>query len=625
MIYKKISQILKPGILMYALVMLGLNMYAQDPCLEHDDCIDAFDFGTIPTDDWSLRQWGCNLYASPDTLISSCLMGDYPTVWYKFKTDGSANLLTVILRSGDFNMPVISVFKSENENCTDLEQVLLTNSNLPCVIGSHGRVQVIGTSIEAGTTYYLAVSSYQSIGGWFNFRLGAFSDGLYCVEDRSIQIIERENGGPLEGPFDPDETISICFNVNRFSAANNGCQWFQGIVPVFGNGWDPSSFDSLGQPLNATINGEQFGVPGNGLYTTGNYDATWNWFDSVDYHVTNIDFSIDDFDDNGRMDMCNSRYDNDCPVMGVHEGCCRPCWADTLGSILPPGWFAYGINGSCPDPGPPVRLDWGDGNTCGGGMGPWQFCFDLITRDITDCGADSTTRDLSLGFHTFADGETGAWTGSPSICTYDAPLNLTLESSCGRTTTLDPEILAPLNSGDTLFYLIEEPDILDWEWNISPFWAVPYLQNTGPNGFSISAPLVNESVETIDVTGIFIGHYEPNFAGSNDRLVKKIKFKLHNALTNSEEVNTTPVTDLYRLKVYPIPVTDAAMLEWHFELHGKAVVTIFDARGKRISEKTVFPDDGQRTQIDTDEWTSGVYFVRFGNGEFQSTTKMVKK
>ena len=57
--------------------------------------------------------------------------------------------------------------------------------------------------------------------------------------------------------------------------------------------------------------------------------------------------TITDLDNNGRIDMCNSVYETECPQMGVDGACCNPCWGDTLGDILPGGWFAYGINGTC--------------------------------------------------------------------------------------------------------------------------------------------------------------------------------------------------------------------------------------------------------------------------------------
>ncbi len=608
------------GFLFSPLFFISQPIFGQDTCTVNSECFNAIDLGSPITDLSFIDYLGCNLYSSPDTLIDGCLMGDFPTVWYKFTTDGSAEALTVVLKSDDFENPVISVFKSANGGCDDLETVLLTSSNLSCIIGTEGSAKIVGSLIEKGTTYYIAVSSYLSIGGDFSIHVRTLSGGSACVGDRSIEITGRENGGPLEGPFDPGEKVSICMHVIEYTAANNGCQWFQGLVPSFGNGWDPTSFDAQAQPLNATVNGTPIGDPGNGIYGA----ALWDWFNDVDYHHDNADFTIGDFDNNGRIEMCNSRHDPDCPVEGVSGGCCNPCWGAPLGDILPAGWFAYGINGSCPDPGPPIRVDWGDGNTCGGGMGPWAFCFDLVTRDIPDCSVDSTTRDLSLGFFTFADGETGAWTGSSSVCNMDAPLFLSLEAKCGRVNFMPPEILPVYESGDTLFFQIEEPDVMHWEWNISPFWAVPYIQNTGDNGFNLAAPLINKSGETIDITGIFIGHEGPNLVESNDMVVRKIKFKLRSEVISAVSPDESADRHANKIKVYPMPVAGAAVLEWTFVLRQKAVLTIYDAQGNRVSQTSVLPGNSNRKQFETKDMLPGIYYISFGNAEFQYVTKMVK-
>ncbi len=624
MSFKMIAKSCKAGLLICTLSLTPCGIQSQDPCLDYDECMDAIDLGLIPTGDWNVNEIGCNLYASPDTLISGCLMGDYPTVWYKFTTDLEAASISITISSDDFEMPAFSLFESPNNGCSELEPVLLRYTTY-CIIGSDGLAKVSGARIDTSSTLYLAVSSHLSIGGDFSIHMRILPEGFICVKDRSLKITHRSNEGPLEGPFDPNEEVRVCLNVEAFVAANNGCQWFQGLVPVFGNGWDPSSFDSLGQPMNATVNDLPIGEPGNGLYGLGSELATWDWFDDVDYHHDYDDLTIGDFDNNGRMDMCNSHYDPECPFEGIKGGCCEACWGNPLGDTLPAGWFAYGINGSCPNPGPPIRVDWGDGNACNEEiMGPWEFCFDLITRDILDCAEDSTTRDLSIGFLTFADGEIGAWTGNSSVCSNDAPLNLSFEASCGRITNLDPEILAPLNSGDTLFYLIEEPDILDWEWNISPFWAVPYLQNTGQNGFTLSAPLVNTTGDTVDITGIFIGKYGPDLVESNDRLVKKIKFKLISETPTAVSPDATKANQSEKIKLYPMPVSETVTLEWSFILMHVALIRIYDFHGQEVAQMDVVPANLQRTQFSTAGLPPGIYYVSFSNADFKYVTKMVK-
>ena len=441
-----------------------------------------------------------------------------------------------------------------------------------------------------------------------------------CVLDRNIEIIARSTGGPLEGPFEPNEKVSICMNVNEYTAANNGCQWFQGIVPVFGNGWDLSSFDQDGQPINTLLNGDTIGEADNGLYG----GSTWDWFNDVDYHHDHPSLNISDLDGNGRVEMCNSVYEIDCPYKGVIGGCCGPCWGTPIGDFLPPGWFSFGINGTCATQGPPIRVDWGDGNSCGSGMGPWHFCFDLTTRDIPDCLSDSTKKDLSLGFYTFADGEVGSWTGGQSVCANDLPVKLSLQAKCGRVSTDITEELPNLCSGDTLRYQMDEPNIDYWEWNISPFWAVPYIENHGPNGFTIEAPLLNETGQSVDVTGILIGH-ELELEGI---IVKKFKFKINDPETcgfvseNSPHENAGKTSN--QIRIYPMPVTESALIEWTFDFRGEATVTIYNSQGEWIENISVASDEGRVLNLDTKQLLPGIYFVSLENADFRYVTKMVK-
>jgi hypothetical protein len=591
----------------------------QDPCTQNDDCQSAILIPDVISNTTYACLQGCNLYASPELIDTNCQIGVFPTVWYKVTLDSIADVLNIMVSSIDFDQPVISLY-STHTNCDSLFPVDFTSGNLSCIIGSDGQVEAHGTPASANAVYYIAVSSFNSIGGNFEICVSTNSKTSNCMKDRNIEVVARSNGGPLEGPYDPKETVSICMNINEYTAAGNGCQWFQGIVPVFGNGWDPSSFDSSGQPANAKVNGNPFGVDGNGLYGT----ETWNWFDSVDYHYDNPNLTIADLDGNGRMDMCNSQYDMNCPSTGVIGGCCGPCWGAPLGDLLPPGWFCYGINGTCATPGPPIGVDWGDGNTCGGGMGPWKFCFDVTTRDVPDCMVDTTRRDLSLGYFTFADGEIGAWTGSASVCALDHPVKLSLQAKCGRIVSHDIEPLPPLCSGDTLNYKIEEPGISTWEWNISPFWAVPYITNHGENGFTTSAPLVNNNEEPVPISGVLIGRKE----GSLDIIIRRFKFDLHNIencpVVSVDHPNGSSGGSQNKIRIYPTPANESAVLEWTFDLQNEATIQVYNSQGILINRIPVSANEGYQKHIDTQSLETGVYFVSFSNGEFRYVTRLVK-
>lgn len=442
---------------------------------------------------------GTTLNALPEDINNSCGIGDFPTVWFHIQPDGSASLINIHVSSTDFDAPVISLFY-ENVDCSNLIPIPLTQSNLPCIVGSSGVAEAIASEVGSSESYYIAITSLNSAGGEFELCVNTISVGSACVVNRNIEITSRSGSGPLTGPFLPGETIGVCMNVQSFTAAGNGCQWFQGIIPVFGNGWDPSSFDADGQPLNATINGNPIGVPGNGIYA----NSTWDWFSDVGYHHNDIFRQIGDIDGNGTLDMCSVLYEADCPTFGgINGGCCGPCW-DDAGDILPPGWFAYGINGTCGTPGPPVNVDWGDGNTCGAGMGPWSFCFELTTRSFPFCLEDETTRDLTLAFFTFADGETGSWTGGASVCALDQPAKITFPMCCS-TNGEDSETLNPICSGGIFEYIIDVPGVDYWQWSVDAGNVTGAHFGQGNNGSIISDTLTNTSLQSEFVVYTFTG------------------------------------------------------------------------------------------------------------------------
>jgi hypothetical protein len=471
-----------------------------DTCTVNDVCATALDL-LVFTDLGFTCVTGCNNLATPEMIDNACGIGQSPTVWYRVQTDNDAITMNIQVQSDDLQSPTISLFVAVPD-CDQLQPISLTADNLPCFQGNDGLAKAIGTVVSGNQIYYMAISDPHAE-GTFELCVNTLStSGSDCVTSRNIEITARSSGGPLEGPFYPGETISICFNVNSYTAAGNGCQWFQGLIPVFGNGWDPSSFPGDGQPLNPTINENPMGVQGNGVYGT----ATWDWFSDVDYHFDNSYLQPGDFDGNGTYDLCDTHYDPNCPdVGGLAASCCAPCWGAPLGTILPNGWFAYGINGTCPTPGPPIRVDWGDGNSCSNVMGPWKFCFDLVTREFPHCDEDSTTMDLSLGFITMTDGETGSWTGSTPFC-YDQPAYLKPAFNCLTEIDLGTVTLPVQCSGNLVTYTLFEPDVSYWEWTVSPSAYVLDTIFEGVNGHVLeSHPNYTGSSSAI-ITYNLVGH-----------------------------------------------------------------------------------------------------------------------
>ena len=498
--------------------LFAYSTFQSDTCVVNDLCEAAITIDNVKPDEGFVCVEGCTVGATPEFFNNQCGIGLYPTVWYRVLADDLASMMNIHVSSDDMESPTITLFYMLSD-CNDMVQIPLGNANFPCAIGQNGVAEAIGTDIGANVNYLIAVSSLDNQGGTFSLCVSTVSVSSLCVTNRELKIVARSAGGNLNGPFYPSEVVSVCMNVKSYTAAGNGCQWFQGLVPVFGNGWDPASFDPNGQPLNATVNGNPIGVPQNGLYG----ESTWDWFSDVDYHYNNNFMQVGDFNGNGIVEICNTAYDKDCPdIGGIEGGCCGPCWGAPLGTILPPGWFSYGINGSCATPGPPVRVDWGDGNTCGAGMGPWEFCFDLRVRPFPDCTTDETTSDLSLGFFTFADGEVGSWTGAPSVCAQDQPVMVNYALQCNQVFDLGIEVVEDRCEGTAFEYLIDEPDIEHWTWSIFPSWAISSSPKEGVNGFQISDTLINQLSDPVDVTYFFTGYV----AGSTDMAIKQVRFRV---------------------------------------------------------------------------------------------------
>jgi hypothetical protein len=300
---------------------------------------------------------------------------------------------------------------------------------------------------------------------------------------------------------------------------------------------------------------------------------------------------------------------------GVLGGCCGPCWEDNQGEILPPGWFAYGINGTCPIAGPPIKVDWGDGNTCGCCMGPWRFCFDLITRDTPDCMGDSTKNDLLLGFYTFADGEIGAWTGNGSVCSYDQPLKLSLKALCGRITRHDPEQLPTLNSEDVFTYVIDDREVANWEWNISPYWAMPHVINQGENGVTIENQVINTTGEPVELKIIFIGHE----TSSEDLIIKKVSFFVNPWTTNTTSIEVETI-----LKVFPNPTNTKATIEWPHSIATPNKLTMYNSHGLVMSAWNLDGENSGKKEIDVSSLSAGVYFIHLSGQDKLHVAKLIK-
>lgn len=454
------------------------------------------------TEDPFLCISGCTEGADGAADLGFCLAQGNPAVWYTFNTGVEAAILNIHIRSEEIERPVIQLYRQLNGTPCDFgNPEPLANTALVCLEGSGGKLLANATPIWPETDYTLVISSNDAEGGAFEMCLNAVrSTSTNCVTSTDILVTDRQFPGPTEGPFFPGEEIEICMQVNNFqvSTAGQGCQWFQGIVPVFGDGWSAASFDGEGQPREPKLNGNIF--PAGNVYNAGQFD----WWTNVEYHHPNCHYVSGDLDGNGTLDMCSKLYDPDCEGQIFEaEGCCGPCWNENPGNPLPPGWFTSGVTGSCSADGWP-GVDWGDGNTCNGPTGPWAFCFTLTVGAYGECTGEEGKDDLSLSFFSFADGETGSWNGGPSVCALDGPAIRQLSLCCVEPQQLVEEVT--VCSGENISFMLNHPDVDSWEWKIQH-------ENTGggedggsANPADVTAQVSNTSGEEGTVTYHAVGY-----------------------------------------------------------------------------------------------------------------------
>lgn len=427
---------------------------------------------------------GCNILASPEPGLTGCNFATEEVVWFTFTSDAAASLLTVTVNSVEIEAPSVQIFTG---TCNGLVE------QSTCVTGVGGNAEIVNNFIPSNATIFIAVSNGYGDGGEFDLCMLMLDDPSQCVLESGIEVTGTSLGSPLDGPYQPAEVVSFCYNIDSYTSASNvnGCQWLQGIIPIFGPAWDPSSFAGTGMPIsNSGVNQPAYG-------------STWGWYTDVTYNTTlpppNATKSVGDFDGDGIIDMCHFT-EPDCPGTGI-----------VAGQIMPPGWYAWNPadGGASGHP----NVDWGSGSGCNGNQGPWSVCFDLTTLDFEGCDAeDPQITDTSIKVYTTSDGETGSWTGGVSVCADDIPTVKNSVLNCCIGPIVDPLMdvvcsgevtnitLTADQSGDIQFSWVIDPpnnNVTGWSDGSGKFITQTLTNNT------TTIQIVNYMVTAISEEGCF--------------------------------------------------------------------------------------------------------------------------
>jgi hypothetical protein len=394
---KKLNSL--PVYLTIIILVVNSNKIAAQIC-NVDRCIDVTQtIGPTITDSncgsfQTFNASGCMTDATPEPVLTQCGANQYPTVWFKVLVDNAAvQLGTAISVAGSWN-PVWAIYAGSCDSLTLVYGSI--NSQLPCSNSNqNNNVHTVGV-LQNTDTYYIAVSAIGIIDNP-NFTLSVWTTAncVSCIGEDGCNplaiwtVQSRSSDRELNDPqFCPGEEATICINF-QYDATQTGVDWFHGLIPDFGPGWDMTSFN----PEEVTIN-----PVGAVWHDEKNPSCAPRITEQMPYLCTYND-----------------------PVTGVlklcHTGCqACPCSGPLLAdSPLPGGWFwsKPGGSGCTNDCSPTSKYG------IGIAVVNIYFCVQLKVKEFTDSKNCSDQRSLHFNFQTTSDGVTGCWNDPIAECKLD--------------------------------------------------------------------------------------------------------------------------------------------------------------------------------------------------------------
>jgi hypothetical protein len=528
---------------------------------------------------------GCNTLASVGptfTGIGDCQELPNATVWYQVTTTANTFTMDVDVTSADLSDPEVTIFQTADCN---------TFTTVACAEGSGGAVSITGEQVNPGQTYLIAVSDATADEGNFQLCVEFGNNPSACNTNNSLTVVSTSLGSPAGGPYQPGEIVEFCYEINGWVTATTQCNYLQGIVPTFGDCWDPVSFDAQGQPT-VTTPAQPPTSPPNPIATQGTFivdlpplsaffAGDWNWYPagSVDYNLPGPN------------------------NMGL-----------TAGDDVGPGWYfttIYQAHGGDPD------NSYGDhdisnepgftGITCADAATTWQVCFQLQVKDATACGLGET--DCGVSIKTYADGEIGVWNNQG--CTADAPTTAPATVSCVLLST-DIESFLGQNAGEynELEWTVSDASLVKEFIIEKSLDAVNWEPMTTVQG---NDPQLSYRVEDQQPFNM-VTYYRLKVVDPTEN------FTYSNVISISS--NNNPNAGLVS-DIYPNPTKDRFFFNYTGNNMDTPVnVEVVNMMGQVIEAYEVnLTDPNELFEVNTSRYTEGIYFVNITQGPL----KMVKR
>lgn len=234
------------------LFILSTSLYAQ--IVSNDACIDAYDFGTMVNgvaECYDADNIGAN-GELPYINQGYCYgVGDVPVpaadVWFQFTAAG--NLLDVTINSG-LDTIMIALYEGScgaliGRKCAVANGIGFISTSLsPVAVGNTYYLQLSGGSLNDTDIYNICITSYQE-------------QTNICIIDQTLSLDPL----PYLGTYQAGQTVHVCLTIGGYF--QNSADWFDGLVPIFGNGWDLNTLQVYPPP------------------TCDGSGGTWDWYESV--------------------------------------------------------------------------------------------------------------------------------------------------------------------------------------------------------------------------------------------------------------------------------------------------------------------------------------------------------
>jgi len=448
--------------------------------------------------------------------IANCNGSPFGTNWYLISPSQDKRVLNVEINSTDVERVLVTVYQGD---CSSL-------SSIDCNQGKGRSVNLRNILLESGAAYFVAVSSTDGSQGQFDLCYSFSEDENACNTKPALTIISTSEGSPHTGPYKPGEVVELCYTVSGFE--NQSCNYLQGIVPFFGEGWSNSSFDSDGQPINVT---QYLEAQGNTMFTTANPvcegDPAGSWIWQEEGNITyNLNSS----------NPMSYRYGDH-----ISSG-----WVFL--NAFDPSCFEFD-DACCINPTDDPNLSYGDDDypMCGRGITQeWKVCMALTVGTSQDCQNEN---DCMVGFKTFADGEIGAYRSNS--CSRDRMAYLNAAALCCTAPQLQPAVtqfeICPeesltidLGLDDTAagVYWFDEDDILHVEARgsesiiIEPKSAGQYIYEIYATNGCLSQPLIIEVKVVSEIDAIII--QDPPQVCAGDPITLKVEMMDGTTLDDTE-------------------------------------------------------------------------------------------